>query len=113
MADKHWRGTAGDGDWSNTNNWSATRGGATGAGAPASNDVVYIESGPDITAGLSQGSVDLNGLTITFDGNIGTSSTSLTIAVSGTSGATLTYRGTGKICNITAGTNGILSLIHI
>lgn len=108
MADRFWRGTAGDGDWSNTNNWSATQYGATGAGAPASTNDVYILDGPDITAGLSAAATDLNSLTIAFGGNIGTASTSLTVAVSGT----FTYRGRGQFCNITAGTNDI-DLLHI
>ena len=112
MADRFWRGTAGDNDWGNTNNWSATRFGATGAGVPASNDDVYVLDGPDITAGLAQSAVDLNSLTIAFDGIIGTPSSSLAIAVSGTSGATLLYRGRGAYCNITAGTNGI-DVLHV
>jgi hypothetical protein len=111
MADKYWRGTAGDGDWSNTNNWSATRFGSTGAGAPASNDVVYIVDGNySITTGLNAASTDLDGFTVgpNYTGNIGTSSAPLQIAVSGTSGATMRIKGIGgQYIKITAGTNGI------
>lgn len=100
-----------DGDWSNANNWSQTRYGATGGGStPASNDEVYFLDPIKfaVTSGLSQGAVDLNSMTVgpDFNGNIGAAGTPLTIAVSGTSGATLRYAGQGAMY-ITAGTNGI------
>jgi hypothetical protein len=110
MGAKYWRGTAGDGDWSNANNWASARYGSTGAGAPASNDDVFILDGDKpIIDGLSQAAVDLNSLTVGdgYSGAIGTESAALTIAVSGTSGATFTYRGRGPYCKIAAGTNGI------
>lgn len=111
MADKFWRGTAGDGDWSNTNNWSSTRFGSTGAGAPAStNDVYILDGNYPIIAGLSAAATDLNSLTVgpNYSGYIGTASTPLTVAVSGTSGATLkAIGGAWQWCKIIAGTNGI------
>lgn len=109
MADKYGRFTS-NGDWSDGNNWSSTRYGATGAGAPASNDVVYLLDPPQfaITSGLSQGAVDLNGMTIgpDWNGQLGAPGSPLTIAVSGTSGATLSISGSGSVY-ITAGTNGV------
>lgn len=109
MANKYGRFTA-DGDWSNTNNWSSTRTGATGAGAPSSNDDVYLLDPIQfpITTGLSQAAVDLNSMTIgpDFNGSIGSAGSPLIIAVSGTSGATLRVSGSGSVY-ITAGTNNI------
>lgn len=98
MAIKLWRGSAGDGDWSNTNNWStgatlaAARAAATGAGAPATNDDVFIENlRYPITVGMDQSSVDLASLDISMlpGGVIGSAGNSLKIGVSGTGTASL------------------------
>ena len=101
MPTNEWTGGANDGNWQTAGNWSL-------GAAPVSNDDVIVAYGSqNITSGLSNAAVDLNSLTITFAGSIGTASTPLTIAVSGTSGATLRYAGSGSYCKITAGTNGI------
>lgn len=42
MAARFWRGTTST-DWSNTNNWSATSGGATGASVPSASDDVTLD----------------------------------------------------------------------
>jgi hypothetical protein len=97
-------------DFESTSNWSATRGGSGGEAAPASNDVVYIET--DIPrsfaeTNLSKASVDLNALYIRGPVSF---PALLTIAVSGTSGAVCDIAGARKV-RLAAGTNGIDKLV--
>ena len=55
MANRYWVG--GTGNWSdNTNHWSATSGGSSGASLPTSSDNVFIDS----NSGLSGGTLTLN-----------------------------------------------------
>lgn len=42
MADRYWVNDDADGDWNNANNWSASDGGAGGAGVPTNSDDVYF-----------------------------------------------------------------------
>lgn len=42
MADRWWVNDDADGDWNNANNWSATEGGAGGAGVPGASDNAYF-----------------------------------------------------------------------
>ncbi len=42
MADRWWVNADADGDWNNANNWSATEGGAGGAGVPSASDNAYF-----------------------------------------------------------------------
>lgn len=105
MATKYWNATGANVDWSTAGNWDPS-------GVPEANDIVIFDgrSQNSVTAGLGQGSIDLQALTVTegYTGNIGDDSTALTIAVSNatTSSPVFTYAGRGT-CKITAGTNGI------
>jgi hypothetical protein len=49
MADRWWVNDDADGDWNNANNWSASEGGAGGAGVPGASDNAYFSdtSSPD------------------------------------------------------------------
>lgn len=106
MASRYWVGSAGDGDWNNVNNWSASSSGASGASVPVSTTDVYIlDSLSDITGNLNQTSVNLNSLTISFGGTIGTSVSSLVIGVSGT---TIVSTTSSRI-SLSGGTNPIAS----
>lgn len=104
MPTLYWVGRAGDGDWSDANNWSTSRNGAGGNGPPATNDDVFIENlDRPINAGLSQAGVDLASLDISTlpGGSIGSPGSPLNVAVSGT--GTLSkdgqfyYRGHGNV----------------
>lgn len=97
-----WTGGAGDNNWQTAGNWSLAAAPVTG------DDVIVAPSTPTvITGGMSNGSVDLESLTITGPVQIGTASTSLTIAVSNSSTSKLICASSGPFVNITAGTNGI------
>lgn len=114
MAEKHYVGK--DGDWDKANNWSATRGGAGGAGVPEADDEVFVENLNHLLAtGTSQGSIDLQSLyaTIVQGGQLGSDSTPLAIAVSNETTATpnaVIRNYGGAPVYLTAGTNGIDSL---
>lgn len=74
MATIYWVGTAGDGDWNTTTNWS-------GGVVPVSNDDVIIDRTSDsINLNIDQSAVSLDSLTITsgFTGQIGSVSTAST-----------------------------------
>ena len=112
MAARYWVGGQ-DGDtkdWTNTSNWSATRGGSSGVAAPATNDAVEVITRNKIN-GSDQASVDLSSLVIELKpgGSIG-ADTALIIAVSGAGTPALKFSGQGT-CNIQAGTAGIDKLI--
>jgi hypothetical protein len=94
MATRTWTDGGADGDWSNTANWSG------GAVPVDGDDVVIGDTTRAITAGLNQAGVDLASLKITGGASIGSSSTPLTIGVSGT----LTWSGTGSYIKIKADT---------
>jgi len=97
-----WTGGAGDGKWATTGNWSSNS-------VPVTGDDVRIELGSDaITAGLSQGAVNLASLRISFNGTIGSTSTPLTI---GCNSGSVIVTGTGSQYKIAAGTGGISRLI--
>lgn len=103
MPNKFWTGGANDGNWSTAGNWSPS-------GAPVTGDDVYVEEGSqNITLGLSQGSVNLASLRISFNGTIGTASTPLTI---GCNSGTVNITGTGSFYKITAGTGGISKIVY-
>lgn len=60
MANRFWADGGVTADWSDTANWSATDGGATGAAVPANSDSVYLKRGTrSIVAGLNQSAVTL------------------------------------------------------
>lgn len=102
----NWTGAASDGNFSTANNWNDLATGVAALTSPASGDSCYInQTSSAITAGLSQGAVDLVTLALGpgFTGSIGAIGTSLTIAVT----TQLTYAARCSICNITAGTSGI------
>lgn len=89
MADRFYIGT--DGDFSKDSNWSATRGGASVNDAPDADDVAYIENlNHAMNTGLSQGSVDLQGLHVSIapGGSLGSPSSPLHIDVSNVSTGT-------------------------
>lgn len=101
MPSKYWTGGANDGNWSTAGNWNG--------GVPVTGDDVFIEEGSQaITLGLSQGSVNLASLRISFSGSVGTSSTPLTI---GCNSGTVSISGNGSFYKITAGTGGISKII--
>src|SRR4051812_9817523 len=76
MADKFWKPASND--WGDTNNWSATQTGATGAGVPANTNDVYVQQGSySIGATLDQSAVTLNSLS--FQDGFGGSGTGFTI----------------------------------
>lgn len=75
MANKFW--TPGSTDWSQTNNWASTQGGATGAGAPANTNDVYLLGGAYSVAAYDASAVTLASMTI-MDG-FGGQQTGMTI----------------------------------
>jgi len=92
MADRYWVNDDSDGDFSNANNWSATDGGAGGAGVPGSGDTARFEStvnddctlSADVTTGPSlrifggySGTIDLNDYALTVQ-NVTVSANSCT-----------------------------------
>lgn len=104
MADKHWVCTDATGDWSASANWSATRSGAGGAGAPGANDDVFVEIGTQPLMNLAGITADLGSFTWSADYPLGTSSTPISITVSGTSAYTTPVNRSG-VCRISKATS--------
>jgi hypothetical protein len=86
MANRYWLGV--NGNLTDTANWAATRGGAGGETVPGANDDVYIETGIVPSTNLAGITGDLGSFTWSLPGSLGTSSTPISIQVSGTSGIT-------------------------
>lgn len=64
MADRYWLGV--DGNWTNTSNWSTTRGGSGGSAVPTTSDDVFILDGSiDITQNISA----INAAAVKIGGN--------------------------------------------
>lgn len=86
MANKHWLGV--NGNLTDTANWSTSRGGAGGAAVPTTDDDVYFETGIPPSTNLAGITDILGSLYWSLDGPLGTSSTPLSVSVSGTSAIT-------------------------
>lgn len=70
MANRFWTSGAHDGDSGNVNNWSATRGGATGVSVPGNSDTAFFLDGDDdinANTAFAAGVVEIGGA---FRGNI-------------------------------------------
>ena len=70
MASRYWTDGAHDGDSTNVNNWSATRGGATGASVPGNSDTAFFLDGDgDINANTAFAAavIEIGGV---FRGNV-------------------------------------------
>lgn len=94
MADKYWLGndSGNEGDYSVAANWSPTN-------VPVANDSVYITGSQSITAGLSQGGVELDDFIVLPDytGDIGSASGSLVIDMADADRFEFAGRGTSYI----------------
>jgi hypothetical protein len=76
MADRYWVG--GTGNWSDTNRWSATSGGGSGASVPTSADNVIFDASSNVGTGA---------FTVTVDGNTTTPSLCDNFSTGGAGGA--------------------------
>lgn len=86
MATRYWVGGAGTWSSTNTANWSASSGGASGASVPATTDTVIFDS--------ASGSANY---TVTFDG---TSTGCGPLTINGPSSGTLTFDGGNQLFNV-------------
>ena len=105
-----WTNAAGDQNWSTAGNWYDTVNNVTASNPPATGDTAVFGSGnSSVTLGLSQSSVNLATLSISsqFQGQIGTTGTSLTISVASGSSPNFICQGSGAYVNIIAGSSGI------
>jgi hypothetical protein len=75
LADRYW--VSGSGNWSDTNKWSATSGGAGGASVPTSADNVFFDANSNVGTGA---------FTVTVDGTTTTPSTCDDFTASGLDG---------------------------
>lgn len=84
MADRYWVDDDLDGLWNNANNWSATSGGAGGAGVPGSSDKAIFDSG-NTTGCQLNASLDVAELSMIagFSGIIDGATDNLSHAISG------------------------------
>ena len=98
MANRYWVGGSGTWNTTNTANWSATSGGASGASVPTTSDIVTFDanSGGGTCTVAATGA----GSTMTCTGYTGTFSGTQSINLSGVSGAVFTAGG-----SIEAGSN--------
>ena len=118
MADRWWVNDDADNDWNNSNNWSATEGGAGGAGIPTASDIakfsstdnanctlsangvcddLYMDSAQTSGAGDWTGTLDLNDFDLTTSGDLIDTASATITAGAGTLtvlGTTLTLNGT-------------------
>jgi len=112
MATHRWTGAADGVTLTTVGNWFNETAAATTT-AFAAGDILFITSSTvDITAGLDFGSTNLEAVYISFNKNLGTSSTSASFNVSNAATSKLVYTGTGQFCNITARAAGAITLIQ-
>ena len=83
MASRYWTGGANNGTFSDTNNWSATEGGAGGASVPTTGDSVFIQATSQTINGAAT-AADFAAVTINFAGQIGSPASPLVFGCSGT-----------------------------
>lgn len=96
MVDRYYT-TGGDGDWSNTNNWSATSGGGSGETIPSTNDNVFLDanSGTNLVVNSTTracAKLDCTGYTgtLTFDVDLQTNNSIILVVA-------MTLAGTAKL----------------
>jgi len=106
MADRYWV-AGGSGNWNgtDTNNWSATSGGASGASVPTTADDVFFDANSGAgTATIATGNTGAKSITCTgFTGTI-TGSAAITVAGSVTLVSGMTYTHTGTMTFTGTGT---------
>src|SRR5438067_497201 len=71
LANKWWVNSVTSGDWLTSTNWSATNGGAGGAGIPGASDQVFIQAADSTsrTISLASGSATIISLEVSNGGN--------------------------------------------
>jgi hypothetical protein len=85
---RYWVGVSG-GAWSAVGNWSATSGGAGGAGAPTSVQDAIFDNGFSGTVSYDAGTITVNSLTVKSPANV-------TLSLPGSTGRTLTCNNGGS-----------------
>jgi hypothetical protein len=86
---RYWVGASG-GTWSTGTNWSATSGGAGGAGAPTSVQDAIFDNGFSGTVSYDGGTITVNSLTVKSPANV-------TLSLPGATGRTLTCNNSGAV----------------
>lgn len=104
MTDKYWT-TGGDGLWGNTNNWSLTSGGASGAAVPSASDATFFNASSP--SGTVDGASARTCLSLNFTGFTNTITLNQDINVSGamTFVAAMTIAGSSYFRGIANGTH--------